>query len=655
MISHIKTIYLISLFLFIVFSAPTAVVSGATTLYQSVEQALNTNPQLQALAHSSQALQYDLEQSRSGYLPTVDLLLGYGVEQYSDDVTRQAGAEPSDSDWDSRGDASLKLTQQVYDGGETGSQVSIRKALLDSANYQLQAAAQAIALDAVTAHLNVFRQRELVALAEKNLKAHRDIYQSIAELEQAGAGSIADVTQVQARLARAESTLYLSQAELSKAIANYTRVIGAPPGEIAYAGVPETLPQTLEEALQRTEQGNPELLALDAELVEADSRLALARSNYKPDIDLELSSRYNDQMEGDQSWQNTNAAMVFLRWNLFSGGKDKAGTNAALSRKHQSRSKRNAKLVELTEATSTAWASYLALQRQKPAYRNAVDYSRKTFDAYLKQFSVSQRSLLDVLIVQNDYFQSAVQLVTVGMNETIAAYRILALGGKLQVPRHSEIQEYPEDLSRLSQALVLSTAAQSNHAEPQADLPGPTESLPRVSVVTEDNLAPITESEATSPAKLSPLYSIEIGPCITKLKLKQADEILRSHGFDVRQTSGTGKVKFIRMLEGVYPPDEAYKRLEELKKTVSTFVLPVDNQLAIYVGSFHDSDRANRYLELLEQKKIKVTPTAVEIEKQGTILVVQQIDRKTADTVAEQMSRLGLTAKVITSVPNLMR
>ena len=647
MISYIKTICLILLLIFIALSAPTAVVAGATTLYQSVEQALNTNPQLKALADNRQALQYDLEQSRGGYLPNVDLSLGYGSEQYSDDVTRRAGADPSDSDWISRGDATLRLTQQVYDGGETGSQVSIRKALLDSGNYQLQATAQTISLDAVTAHLNVFWQRELVALAEKNLKIHRDMYQSIAEREQAGAGSIADVTQVQARLARAESTLYLSQAELSQANANYTRVIGTPPGELAYAGGPETLPQTLEEALQGTEQGNPELLALGGKIVEADSRLSLARSKYKPKIDLELNSGYNDGVEGNPSWRKSNTAMLVLHWNLFSGGQDKAGTNAALSRKYQSRSIRAAKLAELKEATSTVWENYLALQRQKAAFRDAVDYSRKTFDAYLIQFSVSKRSLLDVLIVQNDYFQSAVQLFTVNKNETIAAYRILALGGELEIPRISGVQEYPEELRRLTQALVLPSADQSNHTELQAHPPSPTESLPRVSAVTEDSLAPTTEPETTSPDDVAQLYSMEIGPCITKRKLKQANEILRSRGFDARQISGTGAVRFTRLLEGVYPPHEAYKRLEELKKTVSAFVLPVDKQLAIYVGSFHDSDRVIRHTELLEQKKIKVTPIAVEIEMEGTILVVQQIDRKTAEIIAEQMSKLGLTAKII--------
>ncbi|MBT8351578.1 MAG: hypothetical protein KJO26_10145, partial [Deltaproteobacteria bacterium] len=183
----------------------------------------------------------------------------------------------------------------------------------------------------------------------------------------------------------------------------------------------------------------------------------------------------------------------------------------------------------------------------------------------------------------------------------------------------------------------------------------PTESLTRVSLVTENQLAPTMASETSSPDKLSPFYSIEIGPCITTQALKQANEILRSQGFDARQISGTGAVQFTRMLEGVYPPHEAYRRLEELKKTVAAFVWPLDKQLAIYVGSFHDPDRAIRHMELLEQKKIKVTPTVVNIEMQGTILVVEKIDRKTAETIAGQVSEIGLTANVISSIPSSMR
>jgi adhesin transport system outer membrane protein len=429
----------------------------AESLYESVESALKTNPQLQVLVENVQALQYDYKQARGGYLPSVDLLLGYGVEQFSDKVTRSAGAEPSDNDWDTLSKASINLTQLVWDGGKTGSKVSIQEALLDSANYELQAAEQAIALNAVTAHLRVFWKRELVSLAEKNNKIHRDIYQSLMERERAGVGSIADVAQAQSRLSRAESTLYGIQAELQEAVANYRRVVGNAPRDLGYGGAPNTLPPTLEEALQRMEKRNPELLALDKQILESDSKVALSRSNYMPRLNIELASRYNDQLEGDTSWQWTNEAMLFLRWNLFNGGQDVAGVDAALSRKRQSQSGRTARLVELTDATSSTWASYVALGRQKVANRDALDYSRKTFDAYLEQFSVSRRSLLDVLIAENEYFQSAVQLATAEMEETIAAYRILSLMGVLEVPRGSEGLQPSQDYERLKKALVVPT------------------------------------------------------------------------------------------------------------------------------------------------------------------------------------------------------
>ena len=94
------------------------------------------------------------------------------------------------------------MTQKVYDGGETSQSISIQKALLDSANFGIQDATQAVSLNAISAHLDVYRQHELVALAVKDLAVHQDIYRSLSEIAHAGAGNIADVTQTQARMAQ---------------------------------------------------------------------------------------------------------------------------------------------------------------------------------------------------------------------------------------------------------------------------------------------------------------------------------------------------------------------------------------------------------------------------------------------------------------------
>lgn len=407
--------------------------AAVTNLHQTVEQALNYSPRLRVLEYNRDAVKHDLQQSRGEYLPSVDMILGYGTDQHSDRVTRSTGADPADSDWDARGEASLSLTQKLFDGGEVKNRVAARKALLNSADYRVHDNAQSIALDAIIAHLDVYRRRELVALSEKNVKIHQDILASLEQLRKAGAGSIADVTQVQGRLARAESSLYSAKADLAGVEANYLRVVGSAPQQVGFAGVPKTSPTTLEQALTETEQGNPKVLTLGADSLEAEAREQLAKSTYLPKLNLELSTNYRDQVEGNPSWQHSNEAMLRMRWNLFNGGQDKSGVRASSARKLQSRSNKNQQRVEVLEETTTTWALYQSANKQVKAYRDAVNYNEQTLDAYLKQFNVSQRSLLDVLDAENEYFQSGGQLLTASINETIASYRLLALAGRLRV------------------------------------------------------------------------------------------------------------------------------------------------------------------------------------------------------------------------------
>jgi adhesin transport system outer membrane protein len=644
---HKKT-YLLVILLGCALSMPYSTCAQTTMLHQSVEAALRYSPQLKALSYTHEAIGYDLLQSQGGYRPSVDVIMGYGLEQYSDEVTRAPGADPSDTDWDTRGDASIRLTQRLYDGGETRQHISIQQARLDSAQLRVKDATHTVALNAIIAHLEVYRQRELVRLAEKNLQVHEDIYHSLAERERAGAGNIADVTQTQARIARVQSNLSIIRSDLKAAIATYERVVGEKPGELSFAGVPQIMPQSLEEALRLTEERNPQLQALEANVLEADARLALARANYLPKINLELSSRYKDQVEGEGSWQHTNDALLVLHWNLYNGGKDKAGVSAALSRKSESQSNRDDKLIELREATAAAWAAYGSLEKQKRAYRSAVTYSQRTFDAYLKQFSVSQRDLLDVLSAENEYFQSASQLVTVAVNETIAAYRILRLGGELKVATHSALSDDPEGLKKLAEAIVFPSAPQTRalvsavaYTSTNADPVQP----PPVKIEPTE---PASISQPAAPARVSELYLVKIGPCNHKPLLKKAHKVLDSHGIEAQSTEGTGTVRITRLLEGIYPTKEALKRLKALKETVETaFILKEGDQLALYAASSQDAKRASRYADRLAQKGIKVTPVEDEIEMQGNILMAQHLDKQSAEAISEEIGQLGLSAKIV--------
>ena len=409
--------------------APAAAQDTKVGPADTVITALEYSPRLQALQKNEVAIGHERDQAIGGYYPRVDLTFGYGAEAHSDQRTRDTDTEHN---FYERLEASLRLSQLVYDGQETASRVGIERAKLRSADYRTYDNAEAIALDALIAHMDVHRQRELVYLAQTNIQDHEEILDMLQEQQEAGAGSIANVDQTRARLFRAHASLAEIQAGLRTAEANYQRFVGKLAGDLAfYTPDNSQVPSSLDEAVAATARNNPKVMALGANVVEAGQRVELSRSNFLPKVHAELSTSYEDQFESLRTYEHNNQAMLRMRWNLFNGGSDIANRKAAAARKLQAVSQREDQRDIVVEEARMSWAELESAQRQIAAFDDAVTYNRQTLDSYMKQFNVGQRTLLDVLDARNELFQTSGLLVTARTNEVIAKARLLALAGKL--------------------------------------------------------------------------------------------------------------------------------------------------------------------------------------------------------------------------------
>ncbi|MEJ2471725.1 MAG: TolC family outer membrane protein [Desulfuromonadales bacterium] len=400
-------------------------------LTDTVITALEYSPRLKVLQANQEAIGYERDRAWGGYLPQVDVAFGYGIEAHSDQLTRNPINDNENNFYD-RLEGSIRLSQLLYDGQETSSRVAIEDSKLVSAGHRVVDNAEAIALDAIIAHMSVYRQRQLVELAQKNVNDHRDILDMLKERQEGGAGSIADVDQTEARLARAQASLTETEAALQAAEADYRQVVGKLAGDLEYFVVPpDKLPGSLDQAIMQTMNNNPKVLALSANVREAHNRVELSRSNFLPKVHAELSSSYEDQVESSETYEKNNQAMMRLRWNIFSGHSDVADRKAAMARKLQAEANRDDQLDQVVEEVRATWAELLSARRQVVLYGDAMTYDTKTLESYRKQFNVGQRTLLDVLDARNELFQSSGLLVTAKTNEVIAAERLLALNGQL--------------------------------------------------------------------------------------------------------------------------------------------------------------------------------------------------------------------------------
>lgn len=418
--------------------APAASNADVTTMRDTVAATLMYNPNIKAFQEYRQAAEDDLKRARSGWFPRIDARAGWGLEQWSDSNTRntgrRAGAEKyaqGKRTYYDRSEASLTISQTIWDGLATWNRYQQGKLREESAESRLFDNAEGLGLDSVLAHIEIYRQRRIVSLAELNVQNHRSILSSQSERHRSGASTMADVSQTQTRLARSEASLAESRAALEVAIANYKRLTGRIPGQIEVPADPMNAYPSLEAALAQSQVSNPKIKALRADAAAAESQTGIDFSAFHPQVYLEIGPSYSYRAQSKLTDEGGMVFMLRANWNLFNGGYDWYNVQGDKARARQARQEVTALLDNLAEETEATWSELLSSQEQARFYSNAVQYATKTRDMYLEQFNVGQRSLLDVLDSENELFSSSIQLVTAQQNVIAAKYRLLTLGGAL--------------------------------------------------------------------------------------------------------------------------------------------------------------------------------------------------------------------------------
>ncbi|WP_339533079.1 TolC family outer membrane protein [Pseudomonas mucidolens] len=403
----------------------------AQTLPQAMQQALDVHPEIQAGVNSRLAADYQLKAARGGYLPRVDVLAGYGRAGTDNSTTRANGGSDH---WDTlnRGESSLRLQQMIFDGFATSSEVGRQQATVNARAYSLLGTSERTALTVAQVYLEVLTRREFVRLAEDNLRNHERIYDQIKLRTQRGVGSGADLDQAEARLAQARNNLITEQTNLADAETNYLSAVGQMPDQLER---PPTfmamLPADLNEARRQMLDNSPILRSAESDIVAAEQQYEAAKSSFYPRFDAELGTNADNNVGGEPSHSNGWEAMVRMRFNLFAGGSNKADLESKSYQSNQALDIRNNALRQLNEELGLAWNALNNANAQVPIAQQYVDHSTSVRTAYQKQFSLGERTLLDLLDSENELFTAARRLEEIKNVQLFTQYRIKATMGEL--------------------------------------------------------------------------------------------------------------------------------------------------------------------------------------------------------------------------------
>jgi adhesin transport system outer membrane protein len=417
----------------------TAFAASAVTLEDAVHQTLTSNPQLTGAAAAVRAAGYDVREARAGYLPSVDLDTRFGNEHSNIKQLNRPNNE--DNLW--RRDSGLTVTQLVWDGWATASEVQRRVALLNSAENSLADTQNALAFRAVEAYVDVLRNIELLELARANVKAHDEVLKNVDAKRGSGVGNKADVEQARARLALAKSTETARLGSLREAEARYVRVIGDVPGELAKPNIapsglvkdgtvtPAELADATDKAQEDALTQHPAVMRSKADIQAALATMRAARAGYQPRLDLQGSLRRDSDVGGIEGNRNASNLMLVARWNLFRGGADRAQSLSAAERKTEADNRLDDTLRVIVENVSIAMASRAASESRLDYLKQHVEASDGTLKAYRAQFEISRRTLLDLLNAENELFNARSNFTAGVYDDMVNAYFVEASKGIL--------------------------------------------------------------------------------------------------------------------------------------------------------------------------------------------------------------------------------
>lgn len=408
-------------------------------LLEAVKKAVATNPEVQAKWNAFLAADSQRDIAKAGFLPQVDLRASAGSEGRTT-ATANLGTYDLNS-------ARLSLNQILFDGFFTVNEVRRLGAAKLTRYYELLEASETAALEATRAYADVARYRELVELATQNWVEHKQATQLVEERANAGVGRRVDVEQANGRLALAESNLLTELTNLHDVSARYLRVVGnTPPANLAPLPEPfrvGPLPASVDILMRDGMQTSPTLLAAVQNARAGKIGIASSLANFSPRVDLQAYTSQGKNSGGVVGDSSATGVALALNYNLLKGGADTAYVKQTSRLADQARDLQDKSCRDVRQTLSLAYSDVAALNEKLLYIDTHRLATEKTREAYRQQFEIGQRTLLDLLDTQNEFFEASRSYINARHDQAQAQARTLAAMGQLVARMSAQRADVP--------------------------------------------------------------------------------------------------------------------------------------------------------------------------------------------------------------------
>jgi adhesin transport system outer membrane protein len=191
------------------------------------------------------------------------------------------------------------------------------------------------------------------------------------------------------------------------------------------------IPETRTKAILRAYRHSPVLNAAIENLRSSQSELEAKKAPMMPRVDLRLRGEKDHDTDGIDGDYDEQAVELVFSYNLYRGGSDRATQRQFYQRLNASKELRVKACHDVRQTVAIAYNDIDSLQEQAEYLAVNQQATGNARVAYRKQFDIGQRSLLDLLDTENEYFEVRRAYINAKQDLLVAQTRTLAGMGLL--------------------------------------------------------------------------------------------------------------------------------------------------------------------------------------------------------------------------------
>ncbi len=399
---------------------------SAETLQEALAATYRSNPRIDAERARLRATDEDVARAQSGFRPQVGATAEISRERSSSKPSSTSNG--SNDPWGYQ----VNITQPIFSGFRTTNAVGQAEAGVRAGREDLRSVEAEVLLEAVRAYCDVVRDQSIVRIRDRNVEVLSRELDAARTRRAAREVTKTDVSQAEARRARAVSEADFAKANLKIARARYLQTVGhAPTGVSAPSARLKALPRSLDEALEIAERESP--IVVSSLYREEAARYNVDKISGELLPEVQLEANYSHAGDTSSVIEEQVDARITGRISvpLYEGGETRARVRQAKHTHVSLLQEIEQARTETTGNVTAAWSRLIASRAQLKSDQIQVEATQTALEGVREEERVGQRTLLDVLNAEQEYLEAQVQYASTKRDLVLAGYTVLGQIGRL--------------------------------------------------------------------------------------------------------------------------------------------------------------------------------------------------------------------------------